>query len=231
MATINPTAGVNGGTILVNVFPQNLAPGTYTGSLVVDAGAQVGHRTLPISVTITAAAPPPTPVPPTPVPVPPVVVPPAPTVVLSSLVNAARPDLGQFSPGSLVVLKGSNFKGTNVSVTFDGTAGTVVADDGQSITVQMPASLKSGITSQVQVTVDGDKSAMLAVPISELAPAIFAGGVLNEDNSVNGVSNGAPVGGSAADFRYWFVCRGPWSGDGEAARPHADADLCRHGAR
>src|SRR5207302_2963942 len=38
--TINPTAGVNGGTILVNVFPQNLAPGSYTATLTVDAGPQ-----------------------------------------------------------------------------------------------------------------------------------------------------------------------------------------------
>jgi len=55
--TINPTAGVNGGTVLVNVFPQRLTPGTYTASLIVDAGPQVGNQTLPISVTVTAASP------------------------------------------------------------------------------------------------------------------------------------------------------------------------------
>jgi uncharacterized protein (TIGR03437 family) len=100
----------------------------------------------------------------------------------------------------MAILKGSNFKGTDVSVTFDGLAATMIAADGQSITVQLPVSLKSGITSQAQVSVDGVKSALLAVPISELSPAIFAGGVLNADSSVNGATNAASVGGGLQIF-------------------------------
>jgi len=195
--TINPAAGVNGGTILVNVFPLNLAPGTYTATLTVDAGPQSGRQSLPISVTVTAA---PAPAVTPPSPPAPVVIPPAPKVVLQSLVNAARADLGAFSPGSLAIVKGSNFKGKDVAVTFDGLSATILSQDDQSITVQLPVSLGFGNWSQLQVTVDGEKSAALAVPISELAPAIFSNGVLNEDSSVNGVSNAASVGSALQIF-------------------------------
>jgi uncharacterized protein (TIGR03437 family) len=70
----------------------------------------------------------------------------------------------------------------------------MLSGDDSSITVQLPAALIPGQVSQLQVTVDGNKSAPLAVPISDLAPAIFANGVFNEDNSVNSESNPATVG-------------------------------------
>jgi len=60
-------------------------------------------------------------------------------------------------PGRWRFFRGSNFKGSDVSVTFDGTAGTMTANDGQSITVQLPVSLKYGSRPQAQVSVDGVK--------------------------------------------------------------------------
>ena len=70
----------------------------------------------------------------------------------------------------------------------------MLSGDDTSITVQLPPALIPGLVSQLQVTVDGNKSAPLAVPISDLAPAIFANGVFNEDSSVNNASNPATVG-------------------------------------
>ena len=198
--TINPSAGVNGGTVLVNVFPQNLAPGAYSANLIVSGGPQAGSQSFPINVTVTAApavpsvTPPPAPAPP-PAPVVPQLVP---KVILQTLVSAARPDLTAISPGSLAIIRGSHFKGKDVSATFDGIAASVLSADDESIEVQVPLGLKS--MSQLQVTVDGEKSVMLAVPISELAPAIFSNGVLNADSSVNGQSNAAPVGSSLQIF-------------------------------
>ena len=39
---------------------------------------------------------------------------------------------------------------------------------------------------------DGEKSALLPVPISELAPAIFSNGIRNPDGSINSESNAVP---------------------------------------
>jgi uncharacterized protein (TIGR03437 family) len=189
--TVSPGSGVNGGTVLVNVFPQNIGPGVYNATLLIDGGPQAGSQTLPITLTVTAFPPP---NPPTPTPTP---QPPAPTpssVVLQSVANAARPDSTNVSPGSLAILKGSHLKGTNVAVTFDGAPATTVSGDDTSVTVQVPPALTPGVASWLQVTVDGNKSTPLAVPISDLAPAIFANGILNEDNSVNGPGNAATVG-------------------------------------
>jgi uncharacterized protein (TIGR03437 family) len=198
--TLNPTSGVNGGTVLVNVFPQNLAPGVYSATLTVSGGTQAGTQTLPISVTITALPqPPPSPTvatPPAPAPVP--VPPPAPRVILLSLVNSARPDLSTVAPGSVAIVTGSHFKGKDVAVTFDGLPATVIASDDESIQVQVPLAARG--TSKLQVIVDGEKSAVLEAPISELAPAIFDRGVLNGDGSVNAESNAAPVGSGLQVF-------------------------------
>jgi uncharacterized protein (TIGR03437 family) len=188
--TISPGSGVNGGTVLVTVSPQKVGPGVYNATLLIDGGPQAGSQTLPITFTVTAF-PPPGPLPPTP-PAPPVPLPSS--IVLQSVGNAARPDSTAVSPGSLAIVKGSHLKGAKVSVTFDGIPAIMLSGDDTGITVQLPPTLTPGLMSQLQVTVDGDKSAPLGVPISDLAPAIFPNGVLNEDNSVNGPSNAATVG-------------------------------------
>jgi uncharacterized protein (TIGR03437 family) len=188
---VSPGGGVNGGTVLVTVYPQNVGPGVYTATLLIDGGPQAGSQTLPITFTVTAfppANPTPTPAPtPTPTPTPS-------SVLLQSIANAALPSSTAVSPGSLAIVKGAHLKGANVTVTFDGTAAAMQSGDDSSITVLLPTGLTPGVSSQLQVTVDGDKSAPLAVPISDLAPAIFANGVFNEDNSVNSESNPATVG-------------------------------------
>jgi uncharacterized protein (TIGR03437 family) len=187
--TLYPGGGVNGGTVLVTVNPQAVGPGVYNATLLIDGGPQAGSQTLPITFTVTAF-PPPTTLP-TP-PLPPVG--PSSTVVLQSVGNAARPDSTAVSPGSLAIVKGSHLKGTNVAVTFDGIPATMLTGDDSSVTVQLPATLTAGLSSQLQVTVDGNKSAPLAVPVSDLAPEIFSDGVINEDGSVNSPDNGATVG-------------------------------------
>src|SRR6185295_19383368 len=112
--TVSPSSGVNGGTVLVNVFPQSLAPGEYTGTLIIDAGSQAGSRTLPVKATITNG----------PFPqIPPDLFPPS--VVIQSLRSAARPDSAALAPGSLANVNGSHLKGSNVSVTFDSIPATV----------------------------------------------------------------------------------------------------------
>jgi len=183
--SVYPATGVGNGSVFVNVLPLGLSPGVYTGSLIVDVPPPGVRQTLPVRLTIIAP------------PAAPVVTPPVPAITkvgLLSLTNAARPDLTTVSPGSLAIVNGSNLKGKDVAVTFDGIAAPMLSGDDRSINIQVPGSLRSPGTSQLQVTVDGEKSIALPVSVSELAPAIFAEGVLNEDNSVNKESNGAATG-------------------------------------
>jgi uncharacterized protein (TIGR03437 family) len=161
----------------------------YTGVVIIDAG-QAGSRTLPVSVTITPAAATPATT--------------APAIVngvsVTTVSNAARPDLAAFSPGSLAIVNGSHLRGKDVAVTFDTLAATMISGDDASITVQLPAALRSG-SAQLLVTVDGMKSSPMQVPISELAPAIFStNGVRNEDWTSNSVSNPAAAGSAMQIF-------------------------------
>jgi uncharacterized protein (TIGR03437 family) len=164
---------------------------------VIDAG-QAGRTTLPLKFTLTpasAVAPDPVPVTPAPPPAPPVVS----KIELHGLVSAANPEWNGVAPGSLAIVKGANLAGSVVSVTLDGVAAAVLSAAADSVRIRVPESLAAR-AAQVEVTVDGDKSAALAVAILDLAPAVFAGGVLNEDSSVNAESNGAAVGSTLQIF-------------------------------
>ena len=184
--TLYPGGGVNGGTVLVTVNPQTVGPGVYNATLVIDGGPQAGSQTLPITFTVTAFPTAPTSTP--------VVLPSS--VLLQSVANAARPDSAAVSPGSLAIVKGSHLKGIVVAATFDGIPAAVLSGDDSSITLQVPTTLAAGGTSLLQVTVDGNKSAELAFSVLDLAPAIFADGILNEDGSLNSTSNAASAGTS-----------------------------------
>jgi len=181
--TVTPSSGVNYSSVLVNVFPQNVAPGVYTGTLVIDAGPVSGSRTLPVKAIITNG--------------PVVVVPPdlfPPKVVVENLRSAARPDSPAVAPGSLANVNGSHLKGTNVMVTFDGSPAKIVTAADDFITVQIPETLSAPQSAQLEVVVDGAKSASLPVQISEVAPAVFPTGILNENFSANSLTNPAAVG-------------------------------------
>ncbi len=180
--TLSPTSGLNGGTVLVNVIPQNVQPGTYTANLIISGGAQAGSQTLPITFTVTQFTAP------------------TPTVSIQSLVNAGNPASTAVSPGSLAILNGTNLSGKVVTVTFDGNPATIISSATGSITIQIPSSLNPGITSQLQVTVDGNQSALMGVPIAALSPAIFSDGVLNQDYSANSAGNPDAVGSTLRIF-------------------------------
>ena len=79
-------------------------------------------------------------------------------------------------------------------MTFDGIPATIISASATSIEVQVPPTLAPNITSKIQVTADAGQSAPLSVPISELAPAIFPSGILNQDGSVNTTANPAILG-------------------------------------
>ncbi|MCL5743101.1 MAG: hypothetical protein M1541_04100 [Acidobacteria bacterium] len=104
-------------------------------------------------------------------------------------------------PAQLAGPKSLAFNGLNITVPLSG-AGNIRITNVRGNVSQLGASLlpmQEG-SAQLVVTVDGASSAATAVPITPIAPAIFPGGVVNEDNTVNAQASPAPAGSTASIF-------------------------------
>jgi len=180
----------NPNSVEVTAITTNLQAGTYAANIVVDGGS-AGSATIPLTLTVVPVPPPTTmptgPTTPT--------APSGPTVTVSSVVNAATFNATPLVAGSLGTVLGTGFAGSNVSVTFDGIAAALLYTGATQINLQVPASLGSTKTSSsMVVTVDGTSSAAVQVALAPASPAVFAGGILNQDDSVNGAGKGAKPG-------------------------------------
>jgi len=178
--SINLSRGFGNGTLQTVAVPHNLAPNTYTATLTIDAGPVAGVLTIPATLVIVA--------PPAPAPVP----------SISSVLNAASFLPEPVVPGSLTTVMGSLLGGQNVSASFNNLQATILFGNDTQINMVVPAGL-AGQTSgqasaQLVVTVDGASSAPVRVNVASFEPGIFAGGIVNQDNSVNSASNGAAAG-------------------------------------
>ena len=180
--TLDNTSGENNRSVQVYAVAQGLAAGTYQARIVIDAGPLAGNATIPVTLTV-QAAPIPTPTPT-----------PAPVVTVNSVVNAATFAVTPLVPGSLGTLLGANLSGKLVSVTFDGSAATLLYVGATQINLQVPASLGSKTSATLVVTVDGSSSAPQTVALASVWPAIFAGGVLNQDYTGNTAATPAKAG-------------------------------------
>jgi uncharacterized protein (TIGR03437 family) len=182
--TLDNTSGENNRSILVRAVAQGLAAGTYQARIVIDAGPLAGSATIPVTLTV-QAAPIPTPTPA-----------PAPVVTVNSVVNAATFAVTPLVPGSLGTLFGANLSGKSVPVvTFDGTPSPLLLYAiATQIDFQVPASLGSKTSATLVVTVDGSSSAPQVVALASVWPAIFAGGVLNQDYTGNTAATPAKAG-------------------------------------
>jgi uncharacterized protein (TIGR03437 family) len=176
--TVSPASGINNGGFRLDATPGTLAPGTYQANVVVDGGSLAGQQTVVVTFVVTAAAATPAVALPT----------------VSSVVNAASLAAGPLAPGSLATIYGTNFKGSNVSATFNGLPATILFSNATQINLLVPASLASAKSAQLVVSVDGNLSAEQKVTLASMAPAIFPGAVLNEDYSVNGATHPAAAG-------------------------------------
>jgi len=171
--TIEPTSGMNNGSVRVDANPGNLAVGTYQATLTIDGGS-AGRQTLPITLTITTAT--------------------APGPKIVAVINAASFAQAPVVPGSLATITGSALTGKNVSVSFNGLPATVLFSNASQINLLVPQSLASLSSAQLSVTVDGQTSLPVTVPVAPFEPGIFSGAVLNQDSTVNSISNGAAAG-------------------------------------
>ncbi len=176
--TLYTPTNENSATISVGVDAQSLAAGTYQANVVINAG-NAGSATIPVTLTIQPAA---------------QVTPPASAVTVSSVVNAATFAATPLVAGSLATVMGSNLSGANVSAAFNGAAATLLYTSASQINLQVPAGLGSDTAANLVVTVNGVSSAPVTVQLAPAWPAIFAHGVLNQDNQVNSAADPAPAG-------------------------------------
>lgn len=167
-----PDSGTNNGTVRVDAFPGNLAPGTYQATITIDAGPIAGTQTVPVTLTVTPVPPP----------------------AITSMVNGASFASGPVSPGSLASILGSRFLGKAVSVSFDGISAQVLFSNSTQINILVPATLSGKTGSQMVVTVDGLSSAAQPVALAPFSPAIFSGGILNQDSGLNSATHAAAPG-------------------------------------
>jgi uncharacterized protein (TIGR03437 family) len=110
------------------------------------------------------------------------------------VVNAATFASTPLVAGSLATLMGSNLNGKAVAVTFDSLAATVLYNSATQINLQVPEGLASKSSASLVVTVDGSASAPQTVMLAPAWPAIFAHGVLNQDNRENTAASPAAAG-------------------------------------
>jgi uncharacterized protein (TIGR03437 family) len=176
------SSGIGNGSVRVWADAKTLTAGTYHASVTIDGGP-AGTIILPLTLTVAAAPPPPPPPPVT-----------TPSVTITSVVNAATFTQTPLVAGSLGTVMGKNFTGKNLAVTFDGTSATVFFANDSQINLQVPTSLASKTQANVVVTVDGTSSAPMAVSLAPAWPAVFAGGVLNQDGTVNSAAHPAKSG-------------------------------------
>ncbi len=172
--TASPNAGLNDATIRVDAHPSAVPPGTYQATLTVDAGPLAGSKSFPVTFTVTG-----------------------PTTggpLVTNVFNAASLAAGPLVPGSLAAIFGSGLDGEQVSVTFDGTAATLLYTSPTQINLQVPASIAGEASSQMMVDVNGQFSAAQTVPLAVVAPGIFNPGIVNQNGTLNSAANPAARG-------------------------------------
>lgn len=178
---LDNTAGQNFGSIIVTASGKGLAESVYQANILVDAGPLAGSVTIPVTLTVTPAPPPPP------------VTPPASSVVVNQVVNAATFERTPLVGGSLGTIMGTHLTGKSVSVTFDGVPATLLYISDKQINLQVP-DVGSKTSASLVVTVDGSSSVPQPVVLASAWPSVFAGGILNQDNGVNGAGSGAGTG-------------------------------------
>ncbi len=170
--------GLNNSFFRVDVIPAGLAPGTYQANVVIDAGT-VGTATIPVTAIVTQYQAQP---------------------VIRSVTSSAPPFSAGVVPDSLVTIWGQELGGNAVVVTFDDIPADILYGGQNQVNVHVPATVtghRSGfgwLNATVSVNVDGQTSPPWSAGILDLAPAIFTGGVINQDATVNGASAPAPTG-------------------------------------
>ena len=196
--SVSPSIAATTANLSVSVSPIGLAPGSYSGSVVVTASdPTVAPLTIAVTLAVTQAAP-----------------------VLTGAANAASYAPGPVTPGEIVTIFGSgmgpailmklhltdagtvdtNLGGTQVF--FDGYAAPVIYSSATAVSAIVPYEIAGSQTTSMMIQYQGARSNRMTVPVLASLPGIFTvdasgfgqGAILNQDTSVNSGQNGADPG-------------------------------------
>jgi uncharacterized protein (TIGR03437 family) len=129
---------------------------------------------------------------------------PAPAFTAASVLNAASYAPAPVSVGEIVVVFGSDFGSISTTqVLFDSNPAKIIYLTPTQLAATVPVTAGNGQTTSLQVQTSHDVySAPVALPLAPAAPGLFTAdasgkgqvAAINQDNSVNGIANPAPVG-------------------------------------
>jgi uncharacterized protein (TIGR03437 family) len=218
--SVSPSAGATTVNLSVSVTPIGLAPGSYSGSVVVTpSDPTVAPLTIPVTLVISQAAP-----------------------VLTATANAASYAPGPVTPGEIVTIFGSGMgpatlmslhitdAGTvdtslgGTQVFFDGYPAPVIYSSSTAVSVIVPYEIAGSQTTSMMIQYQGAHSNRMTFPVLASLPGIFTidasgfgqGAILNQDTSVNSSQNGADPGSVVSIYA---------TGGGQTDPPSADGTL------
>ncbi|MGD1095906.1 MAG: IPT/TIG domain-containing protein [Bryobacteraceae bacterium] len=175
--SLDTNSADNSATVRIYAVPGSLTPGKYTATVTINAGQTAGTLQIPVTFMITPAPPPA-----------------VPTPMITSVLNSASLNPVPVVPGSMTTIMGSAFNGSNLTVTFNNLAATIVFNNDSQINLVVPAGLAGQTTAQLVVSAGGVSSVPSTVSVAPFEPAIFNGAILNQDGTVNGPTLGASAG-------------------------------------
>jgi uncharacterized protein (TIGR03437 family) len=164
-------------TLQAKVSPAGMAPGTYSGTIVLTGdGALNSPLSIPVTLTVE------------PVPLP------QPAIAVAGISNAASMQPGPAAPNTIVSAFGT-FPGCNTGaqVSIDASRTTVFDSTPSQINFLVPASVAGQASAGVQITCGGLTSQPIPLPIAAVSPAIFTAGssgagqaaIVNQSGSIN----------------------------------------------
>lgn len=202
---VTPAQTTAPGSLLVSVTPSGLTASQtpYTGTITISSPNLVQPIAVPVSLMVTAI----------------------PTPVVNAIANAASYTSGSISPGENIVIFGTGigpatlanlqvvngFVTTvtgNTRVLFDGTPAPVIYASAKQTSVMVPYGVAGRTSTNVQVEYMGVPSAAISYNVVPTAPGIYSlnqagtgpGATLNQDGTVNGLSNPAAKGSAVAVY-------------------------------
>jgi uncharacterized protein (TIGR03437 family) len=195
--SVSPPSGTASTTptnLTVTVNPQNLQPGTYTGTVAITSpSASNSPQTINVTYTVTAI--------PSPLP--------------TSIVNAGSNVPGAIAPGEVITIYGNNigpptpasgaanasgFFETTLSdtrVLFDGIPSPLTYVSSGQINAVVPYEIAGRASTTLVVQYKNTPSSSISLRVADSAPGIFVlnvagqGAILNQNGTVNGVANPA----------------------------------------
>lgn len=197
--TVTPASGTTPGALSIAVNPAGLAPGTYTGTVMVASpNIPGGSQTLNVTFNVTPPAPP----------------------AFTAVVNAASQQAGAIAPGEIVTIYGTNIGPSaaqalhinsqglldttlgDTKVFFDNVAAPLIYVSAGQVNAIVPYEVAGRPTVTLHLERSGTSSNQLVLRVVDTAPAIFTlnlsgsgqGAILNQNFSVNGSNNPATRG-------------------------------------